>query len=269
MSKQINILADGSYQIISTNNKTGKVEDAVTFKAEATMEHGALGRILGNAVKTAGTYRNAACSFLALVYACPKLDGYRGQGDRTTGKLSPEFKASVRSAEDIVVAQLVEEGAIKLPKGNQEEQMQAFLSGLRDDKNYSNAKNTTNKYFALVGANCATQSGYLVPVPVMQAEIAAVVDRAPVDNSVSAKLRAIKEYMADITIDAADAIDSAALLRELKSTMDGIVNQYAELATAARTGVDAAANAAIEKAANGAAPVGTRTRVAKEESATA
>lgn len=249
MSKKINVLADGSFQIVNTNDKTGKVDDAVTFKAEPALEHGQLGRVLGQSVKTAGTFRAAACSFLALVYGHSRLDGYRGKGDRDTGILSKEFKASVRDAEAAVVAQLVEEGAIKLPKGNEEEQLQAFLSGLRDDKNYSNAKNTTNKYFALVGNNCVTGHGVLVPVPVMQAEIANVVKKREVDNSFAAMFRAIREKMDGGTIDETDAIDSLALARELFQCLDGIVNGIAADATAARSGVDVAANAALEKAA--------------------
>lgn len=249
MSKKINVLADGSFQIINTNDKTGKVDDAVTFKAEPALEHGALGRVLGQTVKTAGTFRAAACSFLALVYACPVLDGYRGKGDRETGALSKEFKASVRKAEDIIVAQLVEEGSIKLGKGNEEEMMQAFLSGLRDDKNYSNAKNTTNKYFALVGQNCVTGHGVLVPVPVMQAEIANVVAKRVPDSSYAAMFRAIREKMDGGTIDETDAVDSLAIARELFECLQGIVGDMATTATAVRSGVDVAANAAIEKAA--------------------
>ena len=249
MSKTVQILANGDFQIVNTNDKTGKVDDAVVFKAEPALEHGALGRVLGQTIKTAGTFRAAACSFLALVYACPRLDGYRGNGDRATGILSKEFKASVRDAEALVVDQLVEEGALKLPKGNAEEHKQAWLSGLRDDKNYSNAKNTTNKYFALVGMNCVTMAGILVPVPVMQAEIAAVVAKRATDSSFAAMFRAIREKMDGGTIDEDDAVDSLAYARELYETLNGIVNGIAADATAARSGVDVAANAAAEKAA--------------------
>lgn len=249
MSKQINILANGDFQIINTNDKTGKVDEAVTFKAEPALANAQLGRILNQTIKTAGTFRAACSTFLALVYASPRLDGYRGKGDRDTGILSKEFKASVRDAEALAVEQLIEEGAIKLPKGNQEEHLQAFLSGLRDDKNYSNAKNTTNKYFALCGAMPVTSGGVLVPFPVMQAEIAAVVKRAPVDSSFAAMFRAIREKMDGGTIDEDDAVDSLAYARELYETLNGIVNGIAADATAARSGVDNAANAALEKAA--------------------
>lgn len=249
MSKKINVLADGSFQIINTNDKTGKVDDAVTFKAEPALEHGQLGRVLGQTVKTAGTFRAAACSFLALVYGHQKLDGYRGKGDKETGILSKEFKASVRDAEAAIVSQLVEEGAIKLPKGNEEEQLQAFLSGLRDDKNYSNAKNTTNKYFALVGNNCVTGHGVLVPVPVMQAQIAEVVTKRAADTSFAAMFRAIREKMDGGTIDEDDAVDSLALARELYETLKGVCGDMAKSATDVRSGVDVAANKAIEAAA--------------------
>lgn len=270
MSTQIDILADGQFRLTKTDNKTGKVLDSVVEHADKALAGQQLGQILSQTVKSAGTRRAAFCSFLGLLYASSRLDGFKGTGDIATGKLSAEFKAAVRDVESDVVKALVADGSVKLPKtGNPEENMQAFLSGLRDDKNYSNAKNTTNKYFALCGMSCVTSSGYVVPVPVMQATLADTIEREAPDNSVTAKLRAIKELMDGATIDAVDCIDALHLAKELVSTLEGVAKYYAEMATAQRGNKDivGAAQDALKKAAT---PIGTRTRVtAQGEASTA
>jgi len=251
MSTKIEVVADGQYRITKTDDKTGKVQDSVIEHADKALEGAQLGSVLTQTVKAAGTRRAAFCSFLGQIYSSPRLDGFRGTGDRKTGKLTPEFKAAVRSVEEDVVKELVGEGSIKLPRGvNPEESMQAFLSGLRDDKNYSNAKNTTNKYFALLGAKCVTASGFVVPVPVMQAELAELIERAAPDTSVASKLRAIEEFMGKGTIDSEDAVNSLALAKTLVGTLEGIVKYYAELATNQRhtKPVDQQAQDALNKA---------------------
>ncbi len=265
MSTQIEMVAEGQFRLTKTDDKTGKVLDSVVEHADKAMAGAALGQILSHTVKGASTRRAAFCSFLGLVYASPRLDGFKGTGDRDTGKLSVEFKAAVRDVESDVVKALIAEGSVKLPKtGNPEENMQAFLSGLRDDKNYSNAKNTTNKFFALCGASCVTQSGFVVPVPVMAAQIADVVERLAPDNSVSAKLRAIVEFMGKGTIAADDTIDSLSLAKNLVLTLEGIANHYAEMATTARGNVEKTAGEAIAKASATPTPVGTRVRIPAE-----
>lgn len=265
MSTQIEMITDGQFRLTKTDDKTGKVLDSVVEHADKALEGSALGTILSHTVKAAGTRRAAFCSFLGLVYASPRLDGFKGTGDVTTGKLSAEFKAAVRDVESDVVKALVAEGSIKLAKsGNAEENMQTFLSGLRDDKNYSNAKNTTNKYFAFCGMSCVTTSGFVVPVPVMQATLADTIEREAPDTSVSGKMKAIEEQLAATTIDAIDAIDALASAKRLLSTLEGVVKYYAELATAQRhTSVPDAANAALEMAKQP-STIGTRVRVPKE-----
>jgi len=255
MKTEIEIVADGVWNLRKVNEKTGKVEDAHVEKSVQQLTPAQVGQIVGSTIKAASSRRDGWLSFLGMVYAHARLDGFKGKGDRTTGKISTEFKAAVRSVEESVVTALVEQGHIKLPKqGNPEENLQAFLSGLRDDKNYSNAKVTTNKYFALVGSNCVTKSGYLVPVPVMQAQIAEVVDRPEPDTTVRGKLKAIEEFMGKGTIASDDAIDSLSIAKSLVLTLQGIVTQYAELATEKRGNkeltkdVASAAQAAIEGA---------------------
>lgn len=270
MSTQIEMIAEGQFRLTKTDDKSGKVLDSVVEHADKALAGQQLGQILSHTVKGASTRRAAFCSFLGLVYGSPRLDGFKGTGDKKTGKLSPEFKAAVRDVESDVVKTLVAEGSVKLPKtGNPEENMQAFLSGLRDDKNYSNAKNTTNKYFALCGMSCVTSGGFVVPVPVMQAQLADTIEREAPDTSISGKLKAVEEALTGVTIDAADAIDSLAAAKRLTATLEGVVKYYAELATAQRhvkQGVDEQAQSAIEVAKT---PIGTRQRVKHEGAATA
>jgi len=263
MSTQIDVIADGQFRLTKTDNKTGKVTDSVVEHADRALSGQQLGTILSHTIKSAGTRRAAFCSFLGMLYANPRLDGFKGTGDKETGKLSAEFKAAVRDVESDVVKALVADGSVKLPKtGNPEENMQAFLSGLRDDKNYSNAKNTTNKYFAICGMSCVTESGFVVPVPVMQAQLADAIERVAPDNTVSAKLRGIVEFMDAGTIDAVDCIDSLHLAKELVKSLERTAQYYAELATAQRGNKDimGATQAALE-AAKTPTPIGTRVRV--------
>ena len=187
-----------------------------------------MGKVLSTAVKAHGAYRVAALTFLGLVYQQQCLNGFAGSADKATGKVSTEFKAAVRDAETSAVKQLAAEGVFKF---KDEPALQEFLSTLRDDKNYSNAKVTTNRYFGIVGDICVTQSGFVVPVPVMQARIKDVLPVEEKDDSIAGMLRAVHEKMAKITIESGDAIDSLSLVNALRSTLEGIVTFNAEVAT--------------------------------------
>ena len=138
--KQISVGTNGQFTLTTVDAKTGKVGDAVTVQANKALENKALGQIVSATVKAATTRRDAWLSLLGLVFAQPRLDGFKGQGDKTTGKVSKEFKAAVRDAEGETIRALVADGSIKLPKGETEQVLQEFLSGLRDDKNYSNVR---------------------------------------------------------------------------------------------------------------------------------
>lgn len=246
MSIVVNVQENGVFQLVKTNDKTGKVADTENIQADKALAPKAVGNIISQAVKTHGALRLGWLSFLSLVLAQTRLDNMKGQGDRTTGTVSKEFKAAVRDAEGLTVQQLVESGDLKLPvvKGDNDElRLQRFLSTLRDDKNYSNAKVTAIKYFALVGKNVVTESGYIVPVPVMQAAIAEVVDKPAKVDSVSAKLIAIEAFMSEHTISADDAVDSLAAVNRLMATLVGINKHYAEMATAVRSNPDLPHNA--------------------------
>ncbi len=258
MSMQVTTTAAGVYTLTKTDDKTGKVKDAEVITATPVMDEKAVGVAIAVTVKTAGNIRNAFCSFLGMLYTSQRLDGFKGTGDKTTGALSKEFKAAVRDVESELVRAMVDHGTLKLPKEkaegdveeHKEKQIQTFLTNLRDDKNYSNAKNTTNRYFALVGANCVSQAGFLVPFPVMQAEIAQAVHRETPDNSIAAKLRAVKEAMDKTTMDEADIMGSLAVARDMFATLDGMANEIARKRTelGAKVSPDVAASAVVEKA---------------------
>lgn len=234
MTVEISKVSEAVYTLTKKDDKTGKIADSVNVNANKALDNRAMGQIVTATVKSSGTRRDAFLSLLGLVFQSPRLDGFKGTGDHTTGKVSKEFKSAVRDAESDCIRSLVASGDVKLAKGEPETQLQVFLSELREDKNYSNVKVTANRYFALVGANVVTQSGYIVPVEVQQAQISEVVDKVAPDSSVASKLRAIEEHMSDSTIDAADAIDSLAYAKRLVTTLEGITNQYAEMATHGR-----------------------------------
>jgi len=266
-----NVLAiDGnSFSITKTDDKSGKVLDTVKVEGSIVMSPSQVGTVLAQVHRSAGTIRDGFLSFLTLVYASPRLDGFRLSGDAATGKLSKEFKAAVRDAESDVVGQLVSDKSLKLPgKDADNVRIQAFLSTLRDDKNYSNVKNTTNKFVAFCMNNIATESGHLIPVPYMQAMLAEAIDKADTDKSFSSKLRAIEEAIeGPASIDAVDCIDALAAAKRLVAKLTSVSEHYAEMATTnAALSVPDAAQAAIAKAA--ATPIGTRQRAPKAEGAT-
>lgn len=209
--------------------KEGK--EAIKLIADDVMDTNAAVRVLGQSVKGAGTFRAAAQTFLTLVYASPRMDTFRvGESNACSleeGKPTKEFKAAVRSAEDDVVIRLAKEGVLKL---KDEKAIQAFVSGLREDKNYSNAKVTCNKYVAYIAKNVDVD-GYLVPIEAMKAELAEAMPNVEKDDSFAAKLRSIEEALNKGTITSEDAVESLVVLRSLMATIGGIVNGNAKQAT--------------------------------------
>jgi hypothetical protein len=191
-------------------------------------------------------------SLLGGVFSVKRLDGYKGKADPATGKTSKEFKAAVRDAERDYFDGLRQEGLLKLPKhaNGDEAAMQEFLSTIRDDKNYSNAKNTVSRYFAIVGSLNVTPTGYLVPVPFMQAAIENVLKdhRQPTEaETYSGKVQAIVDELAKETNPSIEDIKRAeGIAKLLHATLKGIVDHVAAVATS--EGVPDAAAAAIETA---------------------
>lgn len=250
----------GKFGFVETNDKTGKKGDQEILTADKVLAPNAIGQVLLAQVKGVSTRRAAFGSFLGMIYGNSRLDVFRGQGDKTTGKMSAEFKGAVRDVESAVIDELIESGAIKVKKGD-EAAKQAFLSTLRDDSNYSNAKNTTNRYFSFVGSNCVTKSGYVVPFEFMRKQIAAVMERPAPDNTLNRRLMEAADFLAkNEAIEADDVGASIITLSSMLTTLQGIASHYSELATRAREGVDAAATKVIQ---------GARTRAPAEKPAAA
>lgn len=244
-SKAIEAVGNDTW-ILKVLDKDGKSTSAETFKGDKAADAKSIGSLLVSEFKRDGSRRNAWQSMLASVFKLPMLDGYRGTGDRTTGKTSKEFKAAIRSAEESYLREMVKEGHIKLAKSdNPEDTFQQFATQVREDKNYSNLKSTVSKYFAFVGANCVTQADILIPVAIMQAQIQSVLDIKKEPDTVRAKLAEIKAFMDKGTIESDDAIDSLAAARALVETLDGIVKHYAELRTNASIGPGSVVQSAV------------------------
>lgn len=237
---EMEMVADGAGWIVKKiNSETGKVSDAETYHASKPADERAIGGILMQEFKHSGTRRDAWQSMMSAIFKNPRLDGYRGSGDVASGKIARELKNAVLDAEKEYLRHLVQNKHVKLKiesGSNEEQAFQQFASSVNNDKNYSNLKSTVIRFFHFCGSLPITESGYLIPVPVMQARIAEVMVKKESDNSVRAKLKAIVELMDKGTIDADDAIDSLAIAKNLVLTLDGIVNYYAELATAKRAG---------------------------------
>lgn len=245
----IKALDNGEYQIVKTNSTDGKIKDAVTIVAVEAQDEKTIGRLLMENVKKDGTYRAAHQSLLGMVLASPRMDGFRGTGDKVTGKTSKEFKAAVRDAETNTIEEMVKTGSIRLAKSdNVQLALQEFLSCLRDNKNYSNIKSYCSQYYAICGHLPVTKSGRLVPQPVMVEEIKAAIHKEPVDKSIAGRLQGVIDALKGVTIDAEDAIKSLARAQELVAQLSPIVDDYAEKATVVRGNIAAAAKAVIASA---------------------
>jgi len=222
---------DGAMFLVTKIDGNGK-ETVSTENSMPVLDHKAVAAVLNQSFKGEQTRRATHQSVLASVFANPKLDGYKGKGDPLTGKTSKEFKASIRACEDLFFTELQNEGLLKLPKSdNPEKTFQEFCTSVREDKNYSNIKSTVSKYYAFVGCNCITASGFLIPAPVMLEQIKAVMQVEPTDNSIYGKLNAIITELASGTLDEEDCKKSLVACRAIMSTLQGVASHYAEIAT--------------------------------------
>lgn len=225
----VSIAIKGADFSVTKMNKDGDPVETTTIHAEKPFDHKKVATILGTIVKSQGTARHAALSFLAEVYKHPVLDGFRLQGDKSTGKVSKEYKAAVRSAEEAVVREMWKDGSLKL---KDEPAMQQWVGALREDKNYSNAKVTTSRFVAFVAESLITKDGYIIPIEIQKEQINEAIDRAPQDNSLSAKLQGISEFMGKVTLDDLNDIKaSLGLAKGIVATLEGILNQAAALST--------------------------------------
>lgn len=244
MQRQIIPVGDGAkFTVTRTNTETGKVTDSNTFESEKPIKAEQLGVALSQEVKSQGSRRTMWQSLLGFIMANPKLDGYKGNADKATGKLPDGYKASVRTCEEEFLRDLVKHGHVKLHVGkddNAEKVFQSFATSIREDKNYSNVKSTVLRYYAIVGSHPVTPSGYLVPVPVMTEAIAQVLDanKLPEEKGYYVKLLALlDEFNKDKGPDLADLGKCVPVLKQFLGTVEGILTHEAELATAALHGI--------------------------------
>jgi hypothetical protein len=265
---------DNIFIIKSSDSVSGKVKDAEQYTGVKPMKEQEVGQILQADYKANGNRRLAWLTVLASVMANPRLDAYKGKGDRSNGKTSPEFRAAVRESEGEYLRKLVKDGAVKLHVGkedNPDAVFQGFATSVREDKNYSNVKATVMKYFAFVGAAPMTKSGYLVPVPVMAMEVQNILDqfKEPVDTSYSAQIKAIQEALDKETSPSAEELAKALPeANRLFATIKGILDHLAELATHAATDIVAQTQAALDAAnAKQPAPEPTKGKAKKAETA--
>ncbi len=234
MAKQVEALKNGAEFKLTTVNKDGKIGDSVTVKADKAFDLSQLGRKLAGEFSDGAvtTRRVMLLTMLAQVFQSPRLDGFRGKGDKTTGKTAPEMKTAVRDAESSFIAEMVQAGKMKLPAHNlgQEAALQDFLKKLRDDPHYSRLKVTVGKYYAFVGQVNVTPSGFLVPVAVMDEQVRAVLDIKPVDTSPAGVLNGLLPRLTAEAMDSTQVKDAIGAAKAIVSTLEKLDTYFRELA---------------------------------------
>jgi hypothetical protein len=251
MSNVRQIIRTGTEFCILTTKKDGKL-DAEKLVAEAAVSRGAFAKSLETVVRTHGAIRNAMLSFLGAALKDPRMDGFRlkeGETPDPTGKVSAVAKEGMRDAEKNLVRALVEEGILKLKN---EDAILSYVLALRDDKNFQGCRTVVLKYFTVCGKYPVTDDGFLVPVKVMQTEIAdALPDATPEDTSVFARLLTIISEVHESKTMTADeykrVIDLAGnLLMTAKDGRDACAERATLLASGTAAAV--AGQAAIDNA---------------------
>lgn len=239
------IANDGALFIATTYSKDGK-ESVNPFHAEKAIDNKSVVQLLRSHVKASGSMRAMRQSMLAFVFASPTLDGYKGKGDTTTGKTSPEYRDTVRKAEDTYLlsirGELTGQKQIdgvwkKHGVDNCEHEFAEVCKEIVNDNNYKNIKSWVSKYFAFCGAHPVTQSGYLVPQPYMALAIQAALNVTPVENTIASKLSAILETLHGTTLDEDQTRKAEPLARELASVLKALTSHYDEIATSLKSGL--------------------------------
>ena len=229
---QITQANDGELFILKRVESNGK-ETVSTEHANKALDNKTTATNLNKHTRSFGQIRDTFLSLLSQIMASPKLDGYKGKGDVTQGKLTALFKESMRSAEEAHFQLLLDKKLITLEKNdNPDEAFRLYVQTVRKDKNYEGLKATVSKYFVFCGALNVTPSGYLVPVAVMQEHIKNVLQLEPADQSINGQLNAVCEAMQKVTMTDDDVRNSLTTARMIVATLEGIKNHQAELATA-------------------------------------
>ncbi len=223
--------AEGLFKIERTD-KSGKVKSD-PINGNKMLDTAACVRLVVGAVKGQQTMSDAWQSLIVNIFGRIPADTYKGKGDRTTGKTPTTFKDAIRKAEDAYFDQLAFDKVTGIPQD--EGKRNEMVKTIRNDNNYSNIRSVCAKYYAFVGAMPATDAGYLIPRPVMQAHIASVLNVTPEDSSVAGRINALIVETREATDDKAlreALVACQALAQQLKARLDHV----AELATNARSG---------------------------------
>jgi hypothetical protein len=178
---------NGAFSVERTD-KSGKVKSD-PFNGNRVLETAQCVRLVVGAVKGQQTMSDAWQSLIVAIFNMPLLDGYRGKGDKTTGKTPNTFKDAIRKAEDAYFDQLALDKVPGIP--SDPEKRLELVKQMRNDNNYSNIRSTCAKYYAFVGALPATSAGYLIPRPVMLAHIQTVLNVQPEDTSAAGRINAL------------------------------------------------------------------------------
>jgi hypothetical protein len=253
----IAMIGEGSSFKLERVTPNGAIQEAQVFEAEKLMKPEAVATALGVEVKSQTNRRTMWQSLLGIVFADPLLDGYKGKGDKVTGKVAKEAKNSIRTAEEKVLRAMVDKGHIKLhvnKDDNAEKIFQRFCTDVREDKNYSNMKARVTKYFCVVGSSPVTKNGYLVPSAIMDAEIQKLLSATPAPKTTLADR--INEIAADFgketNPDLKTVLEAAQAAKMLYSTLEGTLTHMQDLlahtAAAGGANVEDASQKAIESA---------------------
>lgn len=218
--------AEGLFKIERTD-KSGKVKSD-PINGNKMLDTAACVRLVVGAVKGQQTMSDAWQSLIVNIFGRIPADTYKGKGDRNTGKTPTTFKDAIRKAEDAYFDQLAFDKVTGIPQD--EGKRNEMVKTIRNDNNYSNIRSVCAKYYAFVGAMPATDAGYLIPRPVMQAHIASVLNVTPEDSSVAGRINALIVETREATEEKAireALIACQALAQQLKARLDHV----AELAT--------------------------------------
>lgn len=227
MAKATVVFGDKGAFKIERTDKSGKVTGDV-HNGHKVLETAACVRLVCGAVKGQQTMSDAWQSLVVAILSRKELDSYKGKGDRKTGKTPNTFKDAVRKAEDALFDQFAADKVAGIPQDA--EKRNEMVKSMRNDNNYSNIRSTCAKYFAFVGALPATDAGYLIPRPVMQAQIAGVLDIAPEDSSLRGRINAMIVETKESTDDKA-LKDALPALQNLMDQLKARIAHCAEVAT--------------------------------------
>jgi len=180
---------NGALWLITKSGKTG--DSTVKIDAEEVLTREKAAHFLKAEAKNESTARRAWQTILAEIMMQDKVGTWLGKGDPKLSTLTKDFKSSLRDAESAYVRALFSDGILKArSKESEESEIQAMIGRLREDKNYSNIKNLVSRYFFCLGKRCKVDS-FLIPAPVMMAELSDAKEKPSADTSVAGQLRDI------------------------------------------------------------------------------